>query len=146
MTQSFSKEQSNRRSQSVKARRREGVWGKNKLSDGIKERQGRCTEARSDGGFDRTCTYSRVPGLGEQRGKKRKKHNECERAREGEGTAEQRKPATGKHGEQQEKGGKNGSSLECNHNHRFASDHKDEDDSSRRHKNICLESEQERRE
>lgn len=108
MAQSFSKEQRNGRSQSVKARRREGVWWKNKLRDGIKERQGRCTEARSDGGFDRTCTYSRVPGLREQRRKKRKKHSECERAREGKGAAEQRQPATRKRGEQQEKGGKSG--------------------------------------
>lgn len=82
------------------------MWWKNKLRDGIKERQGRCTGARSDGGFDRTCTYSRVPGLGEQRRKKRKKHSECERAREEEGAAEQRKSATGKHGEL--KGGKSG--------------------------------------
>lgn len=119
------------------------MW-KNKLMDGIKERQGRCTEARSDGGFDRTCTYSRVPALGEQRGKKRKKHNECERARGGkeQQSKENQQPETwGTARERREKR----PSLECSHN-RFASNHKDEDDSSHRHKNICLESRKERRE
>lgn len=121
------------------------MWWKNKLRDGIKERQGQCTEARSDGGFDRTCTYSRVPGLGEQRGEKRGKRTMNVRGQEKgkeQQSKENQQPETWRAARERRE---ERPSLECNHN-RFASNHKDEDDSSRRHKNICLESQQERRE